>query len=205
MDPKRLVADGYDRIAEAYAAWVESDSTTLRDSHLGLLEAQLPAGARILDLGCASGVPVARRLAARFQVTGVDISERQVALARRNVPTASFVHGDMAAQEFEDARFDAVVAFFSIFHLPRDEHAALFEAVHGSAPDIAGQGIANPTAVVQSAVMMLRHIGEQPAADRIERALSSLYASGRARTGDLGGTATTAAFTDALCEEIVRS
>lgn len=85
------------------------------------------------------------------------------------------------------------------------EHAALFEAVHGSAPDIAGQGIANPTAVVQSAVMMLRHIGEQPAADRIERALSSLYASGRARTGDLGGTATTAAFTDALCEEIVRS
>ena len=129
MDPKRLVADGYDRIAETYAAWVEGGSTTLRDSHLALLEAQLPAGASVLDLGCAAGIPVARRLAARFQVTGVDISERQVALARRNVPTASFVHGDMAAQDFEDASFDAVVAFFSIFHLPRDEHAALFEKI----------------------------------------------------------------------------
>jgi isocitrate dehydrogenase (NAD+) len=85
------------------------------------------------------------------------------------------------------------------------EHAALFEAVHGSAPDIAGQGIANPTAVIQSGVMMLRHLGEHPAADRIEKALSALYASGRARTGDIGGTATTDMFTDALCEEIVRS
>jgi SAM-dependent methyltransferase len=52
-----------------------------------------------------------------------------MAFARHNVPTAAFVHGDMAAQEFEDASFDAVVAFFSIFHLPRDEHAAIFEKI----------------------------------------------------------------------------
>ena len=75
--------------------------------------------------------------------------------------------------------------------------AAVFEAVHGSAPDIAGQGIANPTAVVQSGVMMLRHLGETDAASRVERALLEVYASG-VRTGDLGGTATTNAFTDAV-------
>jgi isocitrate dehydrogenase (NAD+) len=79
------------------------------------------------------------------------------------------------------------------------ESAAVFEAVHGSAPDIAGQGIANPTAVVQSGIMMLRHIGEHEAAARIERALLAIYERG-VRTGDLGGTTTTKQFTQALCD-----
>jgi isocitrate dehydrogenase (NAD+) len=80
--------------------------------------------------------------------------------------------------------------------------AAVFEAVHGSAPDIAGKGIANPTALIQSAVMMLCHLKEDSAASRIESALVALYARGDARTGDLGGRATTHEFTDALCKQI---
>jgi isocitrate dehydrogenase (NAD+) len=83
--------------------------------------------------------------------------------------------------------------------------SAVFEAVHGSAPDIAGRGIANPTALIQSAVMMLHHIGEGTAASRIERALIDVYADGKNRTGDLGGTATTVEFTEALCNRIARS
>lgn len=78
------------------------------------------------------------------------------------------------------------------------ESAAVFEAVHGSAPDIAGQGIANPTAVIQSAVMMLRHLGDDAIAAKIEHGLTKLYQSREHRTGDLGGTATTREFTDAL-------
>ncbi len=78
------------------------------------------------------------------------------------------------------------------------EHEAVFEAVHGSAPDIAGRGIANPTAVIQSAIMMLRHLGEMDAAASIERALLAVYASGM-RTGDLGGKATTDDLTTAIC------
>ncbi len=85
------------------------------------------------------------------------------------------------------------------------EHAAVFEAVHGSAPDIAGQGIANPTALIQSAVMMLRHLGEHGRADRIEKALTAVYRAGKVRTGDLGGGATTTQFTDALCEVVSAS
>jgi isocitrate dehydrogenase (NAD+) len=80
--------------------------------------------------------------------------------------------------------------------------AAVFEAVHGSAPDIAGKGIANPTALIQSAVMMLHHVGESAPALRVERALLELYARGDVRTGDLGGTATTSEFTDALCRAV---
>jgi isocitrate dehydrogenase (NAD+) len=79
--------------------------------------------------------------------------------------------------------------------------AAVFEAVHGTAPDIAGQGLANPTALVQSAVMMLHHLGEHAAADRIDKGLLSTFARGL-RTGDLGGTAGTEEFTRALCEAV---
>lgn len=82
-------------------------------------------------------------------------------------------------------------------------NGAVFEAVHGSAPDIAGQNKANPIALLQSAILMLVHIDEKQAADRIEKALFKLLAQG-IRTHDLGGTATTSAFTAALCDELGR-
>jgi isocitrate dehydrogenase (NAD+) len=75
---------------------------------------------------------------------------------------------------------------------------AVFEAVHGSAPDIAGQNKANPTAILLSAVLMLRHLGERDAADRIERAIHKAYQEGKTLTADVGGSATTTEFTDAL-------
>jgi isocitrate dehydrogenase (NAD+) len=78
------------------------------------------------------------------------------------------------------------------------EHGAVFEAVHGSAPDIAGQGIANPTALLQSGILMLRHLGEREAADRAESAILKVFAEGKVRTRDIGGTAKTAEFADAI-------
>ena len=78
------------------------------------------------------------------------------------------------------------------------ENAALFEAVHGTAPDIAGKNMANPTALLMSAIMMLRHIGEQKAADRIESALHTVLRKREKVTRDLGGTASTSEFTDAI-------
>ena len=77
-------------------------------------------------------------------------------------------------------------------------HAAIFEPVHGSAPDIAGQGIANPTATVLAGCMMLEHIGQGDVAARIRRALETTIREGRVLTRDLGGTATTKEFTDAV-------
>src|SRR5687768_12806931 len=75
---------------------------------------------------------------------------------------------------------------------------AVFEAVHGSAPDIAGQDRANPTALLLSAVMMLRHIGETSAASRVMAALEQVLTTGQVRTRDLGGTASTTEFTRAI-------
>ena len=78
----------------------------------------------------------------------------------------------------------------------------VFEAVHGSAPDIAGKQLANPTALLLSAVLMLRHIDEGAAADRIMQALGAVLTAGRVRTRDLGGTASTFEFADAVSREI---
>jgi isocitrate dehydrogenase (NAD+) len=78
------------------------------------------------------------------------------------------------------------------------ENAAIFEAVHGTAPDIAGKGIANPTALLMSAIMMLDHLGEMAAARRIENALHKVYRDGQTLTRDVGGTASTSEFTKAV-------
>ncbi|OUJ16297.1 isocitrate/isopropylmalate dehydrogenase family protein [Acetobacter sp. DsW_063] len=82
------------------------------------------------------------------------------------------------------------------------EKAAIFEAVHGSAPDIAGKGVANPLALLLAAVMMLRHVGRQDLADRIDAAIAKVITAGEVRTRDLGGTAGTKDLTAALKQAV---
>ena len=79
---------------------------------------------------------------------------------------------------------------------------AVFEAVHGTAPDIAGKGLANPTALILSAVLMLRYLGENNAADRVERAVRAVYAEGKVRTGDLVGKASIEQFVAAVSAQL---
>jgi len=77
---------------------------------------------------------------------------------------------------------------------------AIFEAVHGSAPDIAGKDVANPTALLQSAILMLRHLDEMAAAEKVQKALERVYAERKTLTRDVGGTAGTTQFADAVLE-----
>ena len=83
--------------------------------------------------------------------------------------------------------------------------SAVFEAVHGSAPDIADQNLANPTALLLSGLLMLDYIGERMRAQRIREALARVLAAGTVRTRDLGGTASTTEFTDAVCRELEKT
>lgn len=85
------------------------------------------------------------------------------------------------------------------------DEVAVFEAVHGSAPDIAGRNIANPTALIRSGALMLDHLGKKAQADRVRAALNAVMADKSGRTPDLGGDATTSGFADALVEEIERA
>jgi isocitrate dehydrogenase (NAD+) len=82
------------------------------------------------------------------------------------------------------------------------ETVAVFEAVHGTAPDIAGKNVANPTALLMSSIMMLRHIGELQVAQRVEEALHKVYRERKCLTRDVGGTASTAEFTENLIRSL---
>ena len=84
----------------------------------------------MLELGCGAGVPDTQRLAARFRVTGVDVSVEQVRRARAAVPAAEFVHADFTALELEPESFDAVVSFYAFNHVPRELLAPTFARIH---------------------------------------------------------------------------
>lgn len=129
MDPKKVVEQGYDRVAEGYLASKDPADPTTLDA-LGKLAASIPVGGAVLDLGCGAGVPVTQWLAEHgYDVTGVDISERQLELARQRIPNAGFVQSDMASLDFPPGTFDAVVAFYSIIHVPREEHEDLLSRI----------------------------------------------------------------------------
>ena len=128
-DYKQLIARGYDRIAQRYLEGVQrsliEEQATARMTYLQKLLERLPDQARVLELGCGAGVPCTRLLARHAQVTGVDISAAQIALAKLYVPDATLLQADMITLAFPPASFDAVVAFYSIIHLPRTEQALL--------------------------------------------------------------------------------
>jgi SAM-dependent methyltransferase len=129
IDPKRVVADGYDRVADRYLEWSALRPSTARLWALDLADELIPRGADVLELGCGAGLPMTARLAVGRRLTGVDISPEQVRRARRNVPDATFEVADMTALDRPVASLDAVVAFYSLTHVPRDEQPALFGRV----------------------------------------------------------------------------
>ena len=126
---RALVEAGYDQMAEQYLASKQSITADV-ESLLGQLVEGIPADVPVLDLGCGAGVPVTHWLAERHPLTGVDFSSRQLELARRHVPGATLVQSDMTAVDFPESTFGAVVAIYSIIHVPREEHLPLLRRVY---------------------------------------------------------------------------
>jgi cyclopropane fatty-acyl-phospholipid synthase-like methyltransferase len=129
-DPRiELVGRGYDAIGERFAEWRDRIEGDPRREWEEELVSRLQDGARVLELGCGAGVPDTQRLAARFQVTGVDVSAEQVRRARAAVPEAEFVHADFTALELEPESFEAVVSFYAFNHVPRELLAPTFARI----------------------------------------------------------------------------
>lgn len=114
----------FDAIAEEYQR-VHADNPFQRAALADLLSRLAPRSS-ILDLGCGTGVPAAQALAAEgHNVTGIDVSGQMVEMAKRQVPTDQFFQADMREVQFDDASFDAVVAYFSLLMLPKSDVAAM--------------------------------------------------------------------------------
>jgi cyclopropane fatty-acyl-phospholipid synthase-like methyltransferase len=123
---EEIIARGYDQVADEYAALESPEAPWPRLSRVRAFAADLPHGSRILDVGCGNGLPATRELALRHEVTGVDISEEQVARARSNVPAATFICGDVREVDLSVGAFDAIVALYLIDNIAREDYPALF-------------------------------------------------------------------------------
>ena len=123
MEPFDVIGEDYQR--------VHADNPFQRSAIADLLS-RLPPRSSILDLGCGTGVPAAQSLvAAGHHVTGIDVSARMVEIAKRQVPKGEFFQTDMMQARFDDASFDAVVAYFSLLMLPKSDVAVMLDRIYG--------------------------------------------------------------------------
>ena len=124
MDYKKIVKQGYDKCAQKY--FNARDLLKSRNA-LKNLSKYLNKGAKILDIGCGAGIPIDKFLIEQgFDITGIDISPEQIKLAQKNLPKGKFIVKDMSEIDFPKNSFDAIVSFYAIFHIKREEHQNLF-------------------------------------------------------------------------------
>ncbi|NHJ87507.1 MAG: class I SAM-dependent methyltransferase [Asgard group archaeon] len=120
---KSIVSMGYDKVADEYLA-----TRSEEDEEVKLLPdfmKRLPVGGRVLDAGCGAGEPITRILSEKFKVVGVDISKKQIDIAREMLPYCDFVWQDMTTLTYPDEYFDGIVSYYAIQHIPREEHRGL--------------------------------------------------------------------------------
>ncbi|KAJ5217488.1 uncharacterized protein N7469_011113 [Penicillium citrinum] len=129
---KENIRKAYNDIADKYLEWTEPTHKT-RLTYLNLLLDSLNSNAKhVLELGCGAGVPCTQILAKKFDVTANDISDSQIALAKTRLPddSVTLIHGDMMGLKFQ-TEFDAVLAMYSIIHLPREEQSEMLRRIWG--------------------------------------------------------------------------
>jgi SAM-dependent methyltransferase len=123
-----MVRDAYDAIAESWGRERDAMNDPRERDWLERFCSSL-SGARVLDLGCGGGAILTRLNARGLRVTGVDVSRAQLGRARAACPSARLVQGDLAEVEFEPASFDGVIAYDSLWHVPREEHGTVFSHI----------------------------------------------------------------------------
>lgn len=124
----QLVQEGFSQIADRFA-----EDREPFDNRRELVEFArfLPKAAEVLDVGCGVGIPATKFLAEEgFKVTGVDIAEPMLEIAKKNVPQATFLAGDMTKLDFPDGSFDGIVSLHAIHHVSREQHEEVFRSFH---------------------------------------------------------------------------
>jgi len=118
FDYKSVVVEGYNQCAEKYQKARSNES----EPSLDFIFQNVPKESAILDVGCGSGVPVCKVLSEKYRISGIDISSKQIELARKNVPSADFINTDVLDFEAQENSFDAIVSYYALFHIPKEKH-----------------------------------------------------------------------------------
>jgi cyclopropane fatty-acyl-phospholipid synthase-like methyltransferase len=130
-DMRTIVQAGYEKDDYVRVFRANPNPTPFEIRFLDLLDPYLSSEASILDLGSGTGLPYDKYLVEKgYRLSGVDFSSKHLALARQNVPQATYLHGDFSKIVFAPSAFDAIVSFYAIFHLPRQEHPTLFARMY---------------------------------------------------------------------------
>ncbi len=124
MDKKRIVREGYNKIAEKYLK--KRLEKSVKMDLVVEFSSMIKLGGRILDAGCGAGLPFTKYLSEYFEVIGIDISEKQIELAKKNAPNAQLLVKDMTELDFPENFFEGIFANYSIIHVPEEEHFDLF-------------------------------------------------------------------------------
>ena len=125
MEKKEIVRNGYNKAAEKIQeiSGLEKEGSD-ELNFIANFSSRIPQDGLVLDAGCGNGV-YSHYLSDKFNIIGVDISEKQIELARQNAPKAEFTCEDMTKINFPDKHFDGILSYYSIIHVPRDEHYEL--------------------------------------------------------------------------------
>ena len=126
-DMRKLVEEGYGKIDYTKAYRIDPEPNEMEEYFLKKLTELIPKHSNVLDLGSGCGVPYDRYLAGQgFDITGIDVTQKHINLAKQNVPEAKYIKGDFSKIDLEKEKYHAIVSFYAIFHIPREEHKALF-------------------------------------------------------------------------------
>ena len=128
--PAQIVRETYNHLGSNYDKWADSVRTEERYKYLTRIKQMVPKGSRILDVGCGTGLLNTLHLAERFDVVGIDVSERQIAEAKKNVSSAEFICADVRDQHFKSAYLDGIVSFYCFNHIPRSSYGELLSRFH---------------------------------------------------------------------------
>ncbi len=129
-DPKQIVREGYNKLSTAYRAHYNFSHTQQYPIWLHEFLVDIPRGSRILELGCADGIPVAKHVSKHYQYLGIDISPVQIELARHHVADARFEVADMTELSFPTSTFSGIIALYSMIHVPLQQQPALIASMH---------------------------------------------------------------------------
>ena len=128
-DVRRIVAVGYDQMGARFDRWADATLGSPRDAFVDRLFEEVLEGEAVLEIGCGSGARSTEALASRYQVTGIDLSARQIERARKRIPSATFLVGDVMSIDLPPASFLAIVALYVMNHIPSGEHASVYRRV----------------------------------------------------------------------------